>query len=275
MKRAEFEEAVKDLKPYDYVVMTVRGNFGNYTSEGLVFKVCDGKVLLNHGSGHSYQRILSISKKEGLFVSDRQDTLFPDTRKELPVLQGLDRSEVEPLAFKILGEIEPFCLKAEIAGSIRRRRGVVNDVDIVVLPRPGKDDSWLTIIKTVRSGFDASTVKQGDKLAVLNVPFASKEGYVQVDLYRAEPDTWGILLLVRTGSKEHNVKLCNLAISKGLRLKYSVGLTDQRGLVVAGRTEEEVFAALGLPFIPPGEREVLYNAWISNLADVKTAEGTV
>jgi hypothetical protein len=35
-----------------------------------------------------------------------------------------------------------------------------------------------------------------------------------------------------------------------------VGLTDQRGLVVAGRTEEEVFAALGLPFIPPGEREV-------------------
>jgi hypothetical protein len=47
VKRAEFEEAVKDLKPYDYVVMTVRGNFGNYTSEGLVFKVCDGKVLLN------------------------------------------------------------------------------------------------------------------------------------------------------------------------------------------------------------------------------------
>ena len=174
------------------------------------------------------------------------------------MLEGLDRSEVEPLAFKILGEIGPFCLKAEVAGSIRRRRGVVNDVDIVVLPRPGKTDSWLSIIKTVRSGFDASTVKQGDKLAVLNVPFAGKTGqsYVQVDLYRAEPETWGVLLLVRTGSKEHNVKLCNLAISKGLRLKYSVGLTDQRGLVVAGRTEEEVFAALGLPFIPPSEREV-------------------
>jgi len=173
------------------------------------------------------------------------------------VLQGLDRSEIEPLAFKILGEIEPFCLKAEIAGSIRRRRGVVNDVDFVVLPRPGKTNSWLTIIKTLRSMFDASTVKQGDKLAVLNVPFAGKGGqsYVQVDLYRAEPETWGILLLVRTGSKEHNVKLCNLAISKGLRLKYSVGLVDDSGLVVAGRSEEDVFAALGLPFIPPGERE--------------------
>ena len=193
-------------------------------------------------------------------MSDRQDTLFPDTRKELPVLQGLDRSEVESLAFKILGEIEPFCLKAEIAGSIRRRRGVVNDVDIVVLPKPqvvvGAPDSWLNIVKVVRSEFGAVTVKQGPKLASFNIPvLCQKGGYVQVDLYRAEPETWGILLLVRTGSKEHNVKLCNLAISRGLRLKYSVGLTDQRGLVVAGRTEEEVFAALGLPFISPGERE--------------------
>ena len=64
MKRAEFEKAVKDLKPYDHIIITVRGNFGNYTSEGLLFKVCDGRVTLNHGSSHSYQRILLISKKE-------------------------------------------------------------------------------------------------------------------------------------------------------------------------------------------------------------------
>ena len=197
---------------------------------------------------------------EALFVSDRQDTLFPDTRKELPVLQGLDRSEVEPLAFKILEAIEPYCLKAEVAGSIRRRRGVINDLDFVVLPKPKPTLNlyWLKLIKTVRTEFDGITVAQGDKLARFNVPFASKQGqgYLQVDLYRAEPDTWGILLLVRTGSKEHNVKLCNLAISKGLRLKYSVGLVDDSGLVVAGRSEEDVFAALGLPFVPPAEREV-------------------
>ena len=190
-------------------------------------------------------------------MSDRQDTLFPDTRKELPVLQGLDRSEVLPLALRIVQEIEPYCIKACVAGSLRRGRALVNDVDIVVLPNVPL--YWLELIKTLRREFDGITVKQGDKLAVFNVPFASKQalGYLQVDLYRAEPDTWGILLLVRTGSKEHNVKLCNLAISKGLRLKYSVGLTDQRGLVVAGRTgEEDVFAALGLPFVPPAEREV-------------------
>lgn len=64
MKRRDFEEAVKDLKPYDHVVIIVRGNYGTYTSEGLLFKVCEGRVSLNHGSSHSYQRILSISKKE-------------------------------------------------------------------------------------------------------------------------------------------------------------------------------------------------------------------
>lgn len=195
----------------------------------------------------------------------KQSPLFPNTPNTpntqktpdtLNVFQGLNRSEVEPLAFKILRVVEPFCLKAEVAGSLRRRHDVVNDVDIVVLPRPERN-CWLNIVKMVRTEFDGITVKQGDKLAVLNVPFfRNSPGYVQVDLYRADPGTWGILLLVRTGSKEHNVKLCNLAISKGLRLLFSVGLSDQSGRVVAGRTEEEVFSALGLAFVEPKDREV-------------------
>jgi DNA polymerase (family 10) len=188
-------------------------------------------------------------------LNEKQSTLFPNTSDALNVLQDLDRAGVEPLAFKILERIEPYCARVEIAGSIRRLKPTINDIDIVVQPKP-VPLYWLQIIKVVRSEFDALTVKQGDKLATLNVPFATKQGqgYVQVDLYRAGPQTWGILLLVRTGSKEHNVKLCNLAISKGFRLQYSVGLTDKYGNVVAGGTEEEVFAALGLPYVEPKDR---------------------
>lgn len=193
-------------------------------------------------------------------MNEKQTSLFPNTSNApntSNILQGLDRAEVEPLAFKILDTIGPYCLRCDIAGSFRRQKQTVNDLDIVVQLKP-IPLYWLQIIKLIRSEFDALTVKQGDKLATLNVPFASKQGqgYVQVDLYRADPDTWGILLLVRTGSKEHNVKLCNLAISKGLRLQYSVGLTDKYGNVVAGRTEEEVFAALGMPYVVPEDREV-------------------
>jgi DNA polymerase (family 10) len=191
-------------------------------------------------------------------MTKKQTSLFPDEsrKKDLTILRGLDRSGVEPLAFKILTEIEPFCVRAEIAGSIRRQKGTVNDIDLVVQPKAS--DSWINIIKFLRHDYAAITGKQGDKLATLYVLFASKQGlgHIQVDLYRATRSTWGILLLVRTGSAEHNVHLCNLALAKGLRLQYSQGLVDSKGNVIAGKTEEEVFEALGLPFILPQDREV-------------------
>lgn len=191
-------------------------------------------------------------------MNEKQSTLFPGTPKTSPtlnVLRNLDRSEIEPLAFKILAEIEPFCEKAQIAGSIRRLKTTINDIDIVVQPKP---DSWLQIIKEIRHEFNTVTEKQGDKLATLLIPFCSKQGHghVQLDIYRASQSTWGILLLVRTGSAEHNVYLCNLALAKGLRLQYSQGLVDSKGNVIAGKTEEDVFEALGLPFILPQNREV-------------------
>jgi DNA polymerase (family 10) len=188
-------------------------------------------------------------------MTGEQKTLFP--KPEMNVLRDLDRGEVEPLAFKILQAIEPFCEKVQIAGSIRRRKGGINDVDIVIQPKP-ECAAWLNIIKQIRSEFDAVTEKQGEKLAVMYIPFASKQGqgYVQVDLYRATRATFGILLLVRTGSKEHNVHLCNLALAKGMRLLYSQGLVDKDGKVIAGKTEEEVFEALGLPFVVPQDREI-------------------
>jgi DNA polymerase (family 10) len=173
------------------------------------------------------------------------------TSNVLNVLQGLESGEVLPFAVRILQTVELFCTRSVIAGSLRRLKPVVNDLDIVVQPTAAFGfSSWLKIIKAVRETFGAVTEAQGNKLARMYLPF-----YVQVDFYNAEAATWGVLLLVRTGSKEHNVKLCNLAIAKGLRLKYSLGLLNDAGHVVAGRTEEEVFTALGLAFVSPNERE--------------------
>lgn len=190
-------------------------------------------------------------------MTHKQSSLFPDsdTSDTVNVLRGLDRAEVEPLAFKIIRTIEPYCLRAQIAGSIRRCKGTVNDIDIVVEPKPR---SWIKMIKEIRREFDAITEKQGDKLATLYVPFASRQGrsHVQVDLYRASKRTWGILLLIRTGSAEYNIYLCKLAIRKGYRLAYSKGLLNKKGEVIASKTERDVFQALELDYIPPQDREV-------------------
>jgi DNA polymerase (family 10) len=183
--------------------------------------------------------------------------LFPDSNKTdaFNVLRGLERAEVEPLALKIIRAIEPYSAKAEIAGSIRRQKDAVNDIDIVVEPKP---HSWIKLLKEIRRKFDAVTEKQGAKLATLYVPFVSKQGqgYVQVDLYRANKRTWGILLLIRTGSAKHNIYLASLAIRKGYRLAYSKGLLNEKSEVVASKTEREVFQALGMDYIPPQDREV-------------------
>jgi len=190
-------------------------------------------------------------------ITHKQRSLFPEPEKSgtLNVLRNLDRAEVEPLASKIVNTIGPYCIRTEVAGSIRRRKSTVNDIDIVVLPKP---QSWIQVIKEIRRKFDAITEKQGEKLATLYVIFASKDGqgYVEVDLYRASEGTWGILLLIRTGSAEHNIYLANLAIRKGFHLAYSKGLLNEKGEVVASKTEEEVFQALGLDYKSPEDREV-------------------
>lgn len=202
-------------------------------------------------------------------MPSEQVPLFPDkpvvdAGYVLP-LREIPREEAEGLARKILEVLQPFCERIEVAGSIRRQKATVNDIDFVVLPRaePVSKVNWLNIIRVWRSNFDPVTEKQGNELLVGYVPhkamyFPDNHGtHVQVDLYRATASTWGIQLLVRTGSKEHNVHFCNLALTKGMRLQYSQGLVDKDGRVVAGRTEEEVFTALGLPYIIPQEREMM------------------
>jgi len=190
-------------------------------------------------------------------MTHKQSSLFPDVDKPstLNVLRGLERAEVEPLASKIVSSVGPYCTRVDVAGSIRRRKDTVNDIDIVAEPKP---QSWIKIIKEIRREFGAITEKQGQKLATLYVPFVSKQGrgHVQVDLYRASESTWGILLLIRTGSAEHNIYLCSLAIRKGYRLAYSRGLLNEKGEVIASKTERDVFQALELNYIQPQDREV-------------------
>jgi DNA polymerase (family 10) len=190
-------------------------------------------------------------------MTHKQTALFPnsDTSDTFNVLRGLERAEIEPFALKIIRAIQPYCTKVEVAGSIRRQKDAVNDIDIVVEPKP---HSWIKLLKEIRRKFDAVTEKQGAKLATLYVPFVSKQGqgHVQVDLYRASRRTWGILLLIRTGSAKHNIYLASLALRKGYRLAYSKGLLNEKGEVVASKTERDVFQALGLDYIAPKDREV-------------------
>lgn len=155
------------------------------------------------------------------------------------------------IATEIVDKLRPVCSRIEIAGSIRRKRPYVNDIDIVLIL--ANQGAFLNAIR------DLGVIKSGaGKLIRLDM----KNG-VGVDFYIATPETWATLLLIRTGSKDHNIKLCVQARRQGMILH-----ADGRGLVrpkveeprpkddepVKCDTEEDIFKALGLPYKKPEER---------------------
>ena len=163
--------------------------------------------------------------------------------------------EAEALAFKILQVIEPCCERVSIAGSVRRRRPEPNDIDIVLIPKPFM---WNQIQTSMRAELDARQGIAGTQLIRMYIPFANApapDRHIQVDFYAATEQTWGTILLIRTGSTDHNIRLCTHAKALDMMLSASRGVIE-KGKVVASKTEEEIFKALILPYVAPGDREV-------------------
>ena len=182
-------------------------------------------------------------------MTKKQSTLFPES--EVTVIPELDLKEAEILAVQVKDAVEAQCERIEVAGSIRRQKSMVHDIDFVVVTK--NDAEWQKInekLKNLKAKPDCS----GNNVIKAFLP--CQNGLFQVDFYRAKPQTFGIHLLVRTGSADHNVWLAGYAISKGMRIKYSEGLIKDNN-VIAGETEKGVFEALGLPYPLPSEREIV------------------
>lgn len=152
----------------------------------------------------------------------------------------LERAKI--IAEAVVKRLSPYCSKIEVAGSIRRQKSTVNDIDIVLIAA----DPWNLTFEITGLGV---THLKGDKLKRVNY------NGVQIDLYYATPETWATLLLIRTGSKENNIRLATLAKKRGWRLAASGdGLFNENGQRIAGDSEESIYEALGLPYQRPEER---------------------
>lgn len=137
--------------------------------------------------------------------------------------------------------------EAIVAGSIRRRKPVVHDVDLVF---PPVDQDKIAHLKDLCDTCAGVTIHRwGPKMASLTyfgVPF---------DLYFSTPETFATLLLIRTGSKENNIRLCSIAKAKGWKLHASGdGLFNEKGERIAGNSERSIYEALGLSWQEPWER---------------------
>lgn len=134
--------------------------------------------------------------------------------------------------------------QAAIAGSFRRRRETVGDLDVVV----STPAAPAVIERFLRDTEVAEVIEHGPTRASVRLRHD-----LQLDLRAVGPESYGAALLYFTGSKAHSIALRRIAVAKGWKLnEYGLFDGDRR---IAGATEAEVFAALGLPFIPPELRE--------------------
>jgi len=154
----------------------------------------------------------------------------------------MELERAQKIASEVITRLAPYCQRIEVAGSVRRQKPYPRDIDIVLIP----SDLWKLTHEI--AGLGPVSLK-GDKLKRV-----SYNG-VQVDLYFATPETWATLLLIRTGSKESNIRLATLAKRKGWHLAASGdGLFNEKGERIAGNSEESIFQAIGLPYQEPEER---------------------
>jgi len=165
-----------------------------------------------------------------------------------------------PLAHEIIDELKAKAgLKAaEPAGSLRRMRESVGDIDILVTVTPPRGKKkvrdeevpggWAVVEAFTGLDIVREVLAAGDTKGSIR----TGEG-LQVDLRVVPPESFGAALQYFTGSKAHNVKLRGLARDRGLKInEYGVFKGKKR---VAGETEQDVYAALDLPWIPPELRE--------------------
>ena len=158
-------------------------------------------------------------------------------------------ADVEPIAQSLIDCLTSFDAETvvDVAGSYRRRKDTVGDLDVLALSDdgPGMVDHFVDYE-------DVDTViEQGDTRASVTL----KSG-LQVDLRVVPTESYGAALLYFTGSKAHNIAVRNRAIDAGMKLnEYGVFTTNEDERRIAGATEEEMYALFDWPWIPPELRE--------------------
>lgn len=145
--------------------------------------------------------------------------------------------------------------RVEAAGSVRRRRPMPNDIDLVVLAkdthavleRLSRPVGWrMDIQGTTNARVFTRTAVQ------IDIFFARMP---EADMFTPRPTNWGSVLLCRTGSIAHNIELIQHAERLNMRWDPQDGVYDEKNNLVASETEEQIFEALGLPCVPPEKRE--------------------
>lgn len=227
-------------------------SFGPKKSYRLVkeFKLTDPKTVIDDLKKIGLSG--KISKLDGFGVKS-ESAIIRSINEYESQIGKLTRINL-PYAFETADKIieylkkNKFVFKAEPLGSLRRKKETVGDIDIAV----SSENPQSVIKHFIKYPFMRRIVEKGRTTASI----LTSEG-IQVDLMIQPQESFGSLLQHLTGSKEHNIKLREIALKKGLSLsEYGIKKTINRKIYLEKYdSEEKFYNAIGLGFIPPELRE--------------------
>ena len=211
-------------------VATLHEELGVTTEADLRQVAEEGEIRELHGFGEKIeQKILDDLERQGEEEEERTKLNVAEDAAQ-PLVDYLQAGEgVE---------------RVEVAGSYRRRKETVGDLDILAISASREEviqhfTEYENVAEVVSEGETRSTVVLRSGL--------------QVDLRVVEPESYGAALFYFTGSKAHNIAIRNIAIDQGLKVnEYGVFEDEEQ---IAGETEEEIYDLFDLPYIAPGLRE--------------------
>lgn len=162
-------------------------------------------------------------------------------------------TEASEIALRVLEELKPHCTRIEIAGSLRRKKNEVGDIEIVIIPLPYSTGLLESGIATVINKWE----KVKGELEYGKTKYTQRilpEG-IKLDLFIAEEGNWGSIFAIRTGSAEYSHKvLANGWVRQGF--KSQDGYLYRNGEKYEVREEKDLFRLIGIPYMNPEDRNL-------------------
>jgi DNA polymerase/3'-5' exonuclease PolX len=170
------------------------------------------------------------------------------------------------VGFDLIRLLNNSCEQIELVGSIRRMKTAVNDVDILAIPRFAETRDRTLFGEPVGANLldrrlaelcssSGEFVLDSDEGKAKRLLRTVRGKTIAVDIAVTAGSAWWTALLIRTGSREHNLRLAQRAAELRMRLKFDgTGLVSPGGCLVPVASEEDIFRHLKLPYREPHER---------------------
>jgi DNA polymerase/3'-5' exonuclease PolX len=195
-----------------------------------------------------------------------------------PVSTGLPLAYADRLAAMLVERLAPGCARIEVAGSVRRRKEAVKDIELVCIPKRDPTNRLETLLNVLLTTCDRPIFRsRRDLLTAMGRPVDNgpdvrrwgeryrrfylwgndRYGVVAVDLFLATVDNWGAIFAIRTGPDDFSKALVtHIKYKTPYRQRDGVLVRQFSGEVVPVREEKDYFRLAGMPWIEPERRTV-------------------